>query len=550
LAKGGQRHTGWKSPTDRNGLLPSPIKTKTMYTQELWDEWSRLEEENYKLVPNKEGKQQRKYLKKGYQHFDPKVWFPNEKQKIQNILKNGLKVRNQQGTSSWYSFAPFIKTLIKTPRYKFQAEEAEYDLETKTRPISYASHMDSLIFGYYSFALTKQYENFMGIDGYSTCVLAYRSNLEGKCNIQFAKEVFDEVKRRGECTAIALDIKGYFDSIDHEILLEKWKKIVGGWLPDDQIKIFKALTTYNYVSRTSFLKKYGINLRKVDDPVIRLLDFVPGDKTYNKYDQIRADQLMVKNGINKKTGRFAGVPQGSPISALLSNIYLVDFDKMMYEKSLAEGFFYRRYSDDILIVCDTDKAKALQQYTIDTIKNDYWLTIQDKKVELTEFKQNSLGKLRAFSDKKLQKDAYPALDISNERKYYNELQYLGFEFNGQRVIVRPSSLSRYFRKMTSRIVKTTSMAYSGKVKSGKVWTEQLLHRYSHLGKRNFLTYVYNASRKNYTNSKSESKPGMNDPSIRRQVRCHVDILKRKLAAKNMQRFLYKRKKHDVRLKSV
>jgi len=117
-----------------------------MYTQALWDDWSKLEEENYKLIRNKEGKTQRKYLKKGYQHFDPKVWFPTEKSKIQSILKNGLKVQNSKGNKSWYSFAPFIKTLIKTPRYKFQKEEEEYDLETKTRPISYASHMDSLIF--------------------------------------------------------------------------------------------------------------------------------------------------------------------------------------------------------------------------------------------------------------------------------------------------------------------------------------------------------------------------------------------------------------------
>ena len=521
-----------------------------MYTQALWDDWSKLEEENYKLIRNKEGKTQRKYLKKGYQHFDPKVWFPTEKSKIQSILKNGLKVQNSKGNKSWYSFAPFIKTLIKTPRYKFQKEEEEYDLETKTRPISYASHMDSLIFGFYSFALTKQYETYISNEDFSECILAYRSNLDGKCNIQFAKEVFDEVKRRGECTAVALDIKGYFDSIDHGILLANWKIVGGGWIPEDQLKIFKALTKYTYVNRTSFLKKYGINLRKVDSPLIRLLDFIPGKHTFEKYDQLRKDQLMVTNGISKTTGRFAGVPQGSPISALLSNIYLLEFDKLMRQKSLAEGFFYRRYSDDILIVCDTDKAKELQQFTIDIIKKDYWLIIQDKKVERTDFKKNSTGKIRAFSKKKLDKTGETKIDKANESQYYGELQYLGFEFNGQRVIIRPSSLSRYFRKMTSRIVKTTSMAYSGKTSSRKIWTEQLFHRYSHLGKRNFLTYVYNASKEEYKNGKGEIKNGMNDAAIRRQVRCHFDILKRKLAGKNMQRFLYKRKKQPVGLKKL
>ena len=60
--------------------------------------------------------------------------------------------------------------------------------------------------------------------GSAECILAYRSDL-GKCNIQFAKEAFDQVRKRGECTAIALDIKGYFDNIDHETLKEKWQTI-------------------------------------------------------------------------------------------------------------------------------------------------------------------------------------------------------------------------------------------------------------------------------------------------------------------------------------
>jgi len=511
-----------------------------MYSKPLWDSWVEQELENYKIVRDKDGKKKRKYLKKGYQHLDPRVWLPQEKGKIEQLLKDGLKVRNKKtGQMAWHAFAPFLKTLIKTPRYKFQDDIGEYDLETKIRPISYASHVDSLILGYYSYALTKQYEAYIDKQGFSDCVLAYRSNLGGKCNIQFAKEVFDEVRNRGNCTAIALDIKGYFDHIDHKILLEKWQKIIGDRLPEDQFKIYKTLTQYSYINRSSFLKKYSINLRKVTLAINSLLDFVPDAKTYEKYDTIRKDQLIVKNE------RHIGIPQGSAISALLSNVYLIDFDKMMHEKAQKEGFMYRRYCDDILIVCDTENAEMLKKFAIEQIMNGYRLTIQDKKVEITDFTINSAGRIRAFNKKKLIADRQPTISLSNEEKYYNELQYLGFQFNGQRVNVRPSSLSRYFRKMSSRIVKTVSMAYSGKVESNKIWKEQLLHRYSHLGKRNFLTYVYNSSQREYENSKGEIREGFNDPAIRRQVKRHMDVLREKLEVKNHQRFLWKAGKQKV-----
>ena len=58
--------------------------------------------------------------------------------------------------------------------------------------------------------------------------------------------------------------------------------------------------------------------------------------------------------------------------------------------------------------------------------------------------------------------------MPNDNKNFKNLQYLGFEFNGQSIYVRPGSLSRYFRKMKARIVKTVSMAYSTNSKSDKI----------------------------------------------------------------------------------
>jgi RNA-directed DNA polymerase len=509
--------------------------------EEYWRCWSEQEETNYKVVKNKSSKDSKKYLKKGYTHFDLRFWFPERKDELKALLKNGLRFYNKKHkTEEWWPFSPFFKILLKTPRYKYQQAEDHYDLETKIRPICFASHIDGLIFGFYAYALTQKYEAYIAKEGFSECPLAYRTNLDGKCNIQFSKEVFDEIKRRGCCSAIALDIKGYFDHIDHKILKEKWIQVIGEKLPPDQYKLYKALTVYSYVSKNSILRKYDVDLKKLADPPSTLLDLIPGNKDHEKFKRLRDDRLIVTNEKpDKETGRLFGIPQGSGMSALLSNIYLIDFDKDLNERANNEGFFYRRYCDDILIVCDSDKAEMLQKEVINKIKDEYYLEIQEKKVELTEFRQNSKGIIRAFNKKKQLKAGLSDTNSTNELLFYKPLQYLGFEFNGQNIYIRSSSLSRYFRKMKGRIIKTVVMAYSDNGKDSKIWKKQIFEKYSHLGNRNFLTYAYNASKKYYKNAKDVEKEGMNSPAIRKQLSRHFTILVNTLSSKNNQRFLLK-----------
>ncbi len=310
-------------------LLPGqcPIKTKKMLSEEEFEkyyaDWATQEAENYRVVNHKSGTITKKYLKKDYDHFDNRFWFPERKGELKEILKNDLKVfSNKNNRWENWAFSPFIKVLIKTPRYKEQ-DDGSFDLETKIRPICYASHVDSLIFGFYSYVLTRKYEAYILKEGFNQCPIAYRSNLNGNCNIQFSKEVFDYIRFKGPCAAVALDITGYFDHIDHIILKEKWTKVHGDKLPDDQFRIFKNLTNYSYVKKDNILKKYNVNLKKLEKRPRTLLELVPGDRDYQKYDQLRADRLIVTNKKpNQKSGRICGIPQGSPMSSVLSNIYL------------------------------------------------------------------------------------------------------------------------------------------------------------------------------------------------------------------------------------
>lgn len=512
-----------------------------MYDTGLWDAWQKQELKNYQEDPP--GK--KVYLKKGYLHLDHRIWFPDYHSEIEQILKNGLQVVNSKTQrKEFYSFSPFLKILAKTPRYRYQFEEGHYDLETKIRPLCYAAHRDSLILGYYSFALTKAYEDYIKRGHFDDVVLAYRSDL-GKCNIQFAMEAFDEVKRRKNCSAIALDIKGYFDHIDHKILLEKWQKIVGEKLPEDQYRLYKILTKYSYINQKSLLKKYKGSKKRNDKLPVTLMDIINGSGVNDKFKQLKKDQLIVTNSVpHKKTGRLCGIPQGSPISALLSNIYLIDFDEDLKQKSIQEGFFYRRYCDDILVVCDTDKAFELMNFIIDKISNEYFLTIQPEKVDLIDFHKNSKGKIRGFRrprrtrkrpgerDKVTIKDQPAQTNALNEEKFYRSLQYLGFEYNGKDVLIRPSSLSRYFWKLNYRLQRTVIMSYSPKSKDDQIFLRQIYERYTHLGGRNFLTYAYKAAKPYYEDANGNQIPGLNSPAIKKQLRNHIKVLRHELGRKN------------------
>ena len=141
-------------------------------------------------------------------------------------------------------------------------------------------------------------------------VLAFRS-LE-KSNIEFAKDAFDKIQNLGECSAVALDLSGFFDNLDHQILKDRWCKIIGSeTLPADHYAVFKSITKYSQVNK---------------DKLYTLLNISHNNPKYSRKkictsvefrNIVRKNNLIVTNKTSK------GVPQGSPISALLSNIYMV-----------------------------------------------------------------------------------------------------------------------------------------------------------------------------------------------------------------------------------
>ena len=378
---------------------------KTIFSEKLWNDYVEKVEDDFNL--------------KTYPHFDPYFNFPKDKKRLHDLLADPSLKRMKN-----HDFTPLVKILQKTPRYKWQEDKAlstggEYDLETKTRPISFASHFDTYVYGFYSFALNKAYQDYIHKNGFQEVVLAYRSNLDGKCNIQFAKEAFDQVKsaysEHGECSVIALDIKGYFDHIDHSILQKMWCNVIEeDSLPLDQYKVFRSLTKYSYVNYASFLKHFDINFRKLEKEQRKkykgkkkvpkgyqsLLDLVPnkinGASFYHKIELLRKRKLVTINRNKDRSLSKNGIPQGSAMSALLSNIYLAEFDREIFEKGQKEGFVYRRYCDDLLVICKPDQVNDLKDYLMGLINREYKLTIQNRKTEVIDFKPSPSAQMRSY----------------------------------------------------------------------------------------------------------------------------------------------------------
>ena len=57
--------------------------------------------------------------------------------------------------------------------------------------------------------------------------------------------------------AIAFDIKGFFDNLNHKILRENWKMILDEpKLPPDHFNVFKNITRFSYIDIVDIFKAF------------------------------------------------------------------------------------------------------------------------------------------------------------------------------------------------------------------------------------------------------------------------------------------------------
>lgn len=391
------------------------------------------------------------FRRRGYLHFDS----PVKLRKACQIVKSPFNVAQ-------HAFFPLINYNIQS--FKISIDEDGNVLKnTKTRPISYASHIDSHIYSYYAELLSDLYEKTLGELQLQNSVLAFRTL--GKSNIDFANTAFEKIKHHGDCTAIAMDISGFFDNLDHEILKSMWCKLLRtDSLPNDHFNIYKSLTKSSTVNKD--ILYLALKIPKNNPKIVgsRLCDI----RVFR--EKVRGLELIKNN----KTGK--GIPQGTSISALLSNIYMLDFDERIKNTVISMSGEYYRYCDDMLFIVDSDKTGELISLVTQSII-ELKIEINDKKTEIRTF----------HTYRGVQKCDKP-------------LQYLGFVFDGERKLIRSAALARFSGRMKAgvRLAKKTHQKANfieereGVAKT-PLFKKKIYERYSHLSKRNFITYGHKAA---------------------------------------------------------
>lgn len=313
-----------------------------------------------------------------------------------------------------HSFLPLIHKCIS--QRKFRPDKLRTD-KTKTkkrfrikdkkdRNIYFASHIDSLIFSYFNSLLTEAYENHIKKEIFNKSIVAYRKipmfagAESNKCNVDFAKSTFEFINKNNDkkLTVIVADVTSFFDNLDHKILKRQWTKILNtSTLPFEHYNVFKALTKIKYVEGEQLFKSYNNTML-----VKRGVPNSNNEFGYIRKEILKSNYFKEKKAIaycektdflknNLKTiiskNNLKGIPQGSPISATLANVYMLDFDKIIFDKVDSIGGYYQRYSDDLIVICEQqcedEIIKTIRESIAD--KNIANLEIQSKKNKSVSF---------------------------------------------------------------------------------------------------------------------------------------------------------------------
>ena len=374
---------------------------------------------------------------KHYPHFDAPITL----KEIKSLVTDPDRV----AANSFYPFflyeetwQPFRPTDIVKP-------------EKKSRPIRYGARRDAYIFAFYRRKLSRHYEARLVELGIEDSPIAYRqvkksNGSGGKCNIDFAKDSFDEIERLGDCVAIALDIKGYFENLDHTRIKQIWCDLLGvDELPEDHYAVFKNITKYRFVDQRSVYRRlgyFGIRERngQMVEGFLRPYRDMPKQLCSNVdfRNKICGNDPAFQPSLVEKNGNKHGIPQGAPISDLIANFYLLEFDSVMTTYARELGGRYMRYSDDILLILPGDQAVATAAMgfaSTEIRKHGPELRIKDAKTCVAQFEREG-AELR-----------FKHLSQHPDEPMKNGFEYLGFRFDGRRVYIRDSTISRFYSKV-------------------------------------------------------------------------------------------------------
>lgn len=489
-------------------------------------------------------KQKDWFKDRGYPHFTNKTPL-SIRSNVERYISNPKKV-------SHHSFTPLIFKDIKQRRYKLSTfngverrshkknKDGEIVPNTKIREIMYATHIDAHIYSYYAQQIiTPKYEDYLKQTPLlSDSITAYRQietddKIKFKNNVHFAKDIFSEIKKRENCVTLVLDIENFFPSLDHKKLKLAWAKILGNKsLPKDHFNLFKAITRFSYVRLKDLKTKKGHFNEKELSKLKK-----EGKHTFFRSikDLIESDIIIHKNQKQNCEKELVGIPQGLPISALLANIYMLNFDEAVINELVRKhNIYYRRYSDDIVIICDEKQIEIIESFISQQMKKNK-LSVSLEKTEKTLFKINN-GRLQSY---RIQND--------NNLKENIPLNYLGFEFYGYQTLIKSKNLAKFYREMKDTVKRkhrrTEAIKEKHLMDSAPIFKRKLYRLYSFKGEKSrqlpakktiFINgvakteYFERKFRGNYLRYAYRAADELEAPEIRRQLRNHWKILQQTL----------------------
>jgi len=243
-------------------------------------------------------------------------------------------------------------------------------------------------------------------------------------------------------------------------------------LSDSEFKVFKSITKFSYLELTD-IEKY---INKTRTEMKRAAKFFKNTKEFKAFK---------KDHLNKNKNDY-GIPQGSSISAVYSNVYMIDFDKKINNFITGQKGMYRRYCDDFIVIIPyNEKDENLNEF-----KDKYHNFIK-KVVKSTPKLILNEGKTDIYRYDEGSENIIEKLDGKEDL-----LDYLGFTFNGRQVRLREKSLFKYY----SRAYKKVKTVNNHLGKSDYYAVKKSLYKlYTHLGDKrygkeygNFITYARKA----------------------------------------------------------
>lgn len=453
---------------------------------------------------------------KKYPHIGSPLTSKKDKVWVKRLVTSPSNIAN-------HKFVPLLHRTLSQRKFRPQKDAPKNGSgkrqrtigDKKERHIYFPSHLDSIVYSYYNHLLAKAYEKYLEDKPYNSVAVAYRKIPIGKgkkgnkCNIEFAFEAFEFIEKNKDrkLSVIVADVTSFFDNLDHRLLHKQWKRVLDtNNLPDDHYAIYKNLVDNKYVNENELFKRFQhkliIERFKPNDTTQKELKRKCVRKIYNMRDEnvvafcdkdeffeeatdlIRVDKPY-KDSIRKTLCKEEkkGIPQGTPISATLANIYMLDFDERVHlEATLpTKHAYYQRYSDDLIIICDQKD----EDYFYDLIRKEIEckanLNIQSKKTNIYRYE---LAQNNEFKGGILE---------NGEVNSNKQTEYLGFMYDGSKVRVKTAGFSKFYRTMKRSFKRGAHFAKADHISSNSLYETRLYKRFTHLGAQRRLKWLPDAS---------------------------------------------------------